>query len=714
MQAHRFAVLAAMIVCLGGSALAQDDELPLSNWGAPPYWSPLVQPRAEGGPDGTMVARTQGMKAQAEALPSSPLPFVAITPCRIVDTRINILDGFHRPNFDDDETRTLPFPSSTDCSGLPATAGAWSVNIQFRPLTQLAYLTAYPTGITRPGVSTMTAGPAAWVQNAAIVPAGTSGAIDIYCQYAGRVVIDINGYYGPLGVVTSVNTLTGDVTLAEGSNVTITPSGNTLTIAASGGPGGVLPTGTTGQTLYNDGLGWSASSVLTNDGSDTVAVNGNLSLPPTTSAFSGVLTLGGAPFLHNYPGLTSFSTFVGLYAGNFAMTGQFNTAVGDSSLSSNTTGASNTAIGSNTLRANTTGNGNTGVGDGSLAANTTGVSNSALGAYSLTANTTGNRNAAVGVSSLAVNSGGSSNAALGAYTLAANTTGGYNAAIGSSSMHANTTGSQNVAVGASTLYNNTTASYNTTSGVNSLFTNTTGQYNTAAGYTALYYNTTGSNNVANGANALGANTIGSNNIAVGYNAGSVLTTGNSNIDIGNPGVAAEAGTIRIGSLGTHTRAFIAGISGVTTAGAAVPVLIDANGQLGTISSSSIRFKQDVTDMGAASSGLMQLRPVTFYYKADRNPSGRTLRYGLIAEEVERVMPELVVRDATGQPETVAYHELPAMLLNELQKQQAINRAQQAEIEALTAALAADRDQQRQLDAVTARLAALEANQARQR
>ena len=197
MTARRLAILAVMIVCLGGLAMAQEEELPLANWGAPPYWTPpLLNQLGNKAADG-MIARAQGMQGQAEALPSSPLPFVAIAPCRIVDTRINNPDGFHQPNFADDEARTFPFPSSIDCPGLPATAGAWSLNIQFRPMTQLSYLTAYPSGTTLPVASTMTAGPAAWVQNAAIVPAGTGGAIDIFCQYAGRVIIDVNGYFAP-------------------------------------------------------------------------------------------------------------------------------------------------------------------------------------------------------------------------------------------------------------------------------------------------------------------------------------------------------------------------------------------------------------------------------------------------------------------------------------------------------------------------------------
>ena len=255
---RRTVAVAVVIVCLGGLAIAQDEDLPLSNWGALPYWTPAVTPQAERAAGGSFLARTEGMRARTQSFSSSPLPFVAIAPCRIVDTRVASSDGFHQPNFADDETRTFNFPASPDCPGLPATAGAYSVNIQFRPTSRLAYLTAFPTGTTMPTVATLVGNPAWWTTNAAIVPAGTGGQIDIYCQFAGPVVIDINGYYAAQSLVSSLNTLTGDVTLAQGSNVTITPSGNTLTIAASAGSGGVLPTGTTGQTLYDNGSSWIA------------------------------------------------------------------------------------------------------------------------------------------------------------------------------------------------------------------------------------------------------------------------------------------------------------------------------------------------------------------------------------------------------------------------------------------------------------------------
>ena len=162
-----------------------------------------------------------------------------------------------------------------------------------------------------------------------------------------------------------------------------------------------------------------------------------------------------------------------------------------------------------------------------------------------------------------------------------------------------------------------------------LASNTTGYLNTASGFEALYFNTTGSGNTASGYAALRRNTTGSRNIALGRYAGSALTTGNYNIAIGNYGVAGEGSTIRIGAAGTHTRAFIAGIRGVTTGNAnAIPVVVDSAGQLGTVSSSR-RFKQDMADMGDTSERLLELRPVVFRYKQEQTvPNGEIpLEYG---------------------------------------------------------------------------------------
>ncbi len=159
--------------------------------------------------------------------------------------------------------------------------------------------------------------------------------------------------------------------------------------------------------------------------------------------------------------------------------------------------------------------------------------------------------------------------------------------------------------------------------------------------------------------------------STGYSAGSSLTTGYLNIAIGNIGVAAKGRTTRIGTAGNHTRAFIAGIRGVTTGVAnGIPVLVDSNGQLGTVSSSR-RFKKDIRDMGDATAKLLELRPVMFKYKQEQTmPDGGEVppEYGLIAEEVAEIMPDLVLYDDRGKPFTVKYHMLSSMLLNEMKKQ----------------------------------------------
>jgi hypothetical protein len=341
-------------------------------------------------------------------------------------------------------------------------------------------------------------------------------------------------------------------------------------------------------------------------------------------------------------------------------------------------GSYNTASGYQCLYSNTTGKYNTASGVQSLASNTAGAYNAATGMQSLYSNTTGSQNTATGMQSLYSNTTGVHNTASGMQCLYSNTTGIGNTASGAYSLYFNTAGFDNTASGYQSLYSNTTGNANTATGEASLYYNTTGYFNTADGVFSLQWNNSGSQNTASGFASLNYNTTGIGNIALGYQAGFYLTTGNYNIDIGNSGVAAEGNTIRIGD-SNQTRAFIAGIRGVTTgASDAVAVLIDSNGQLGTVSS-SIRLKQDVADMGDASSRLMELRPVMFHYKA--HPDG-PLQYGLIAEEVNEVMPELVVRDATSQVESVAYHEMPAMLLNELQKQHATIQAQQAQIEEL--------------------------------
>lgn len=213
--------------------------------------------------------------------------------------------------------------------------------------------------------------------------------------------------------------------------------------------------------------------------------------------------------------------------------------------------------------------------------------------------------------------------------------------------------------------------------------------NTATGAGALLNNVTGHSNTANGAFALFNNTSGDGNIALGNSAGLLRTTGNFNIDIGNPGLAGESNTIRIGN-NQHTRTFITGIRGVTTGNAnAIPVLIDSLGQIGTLSSSR-RFKKEIKPIEKASEAILALEPVTFQYKNDKT---NTPQYGLIAEQVADINPDLVMRDDNGEIYTVRYDAVNAMLLNEFLKERRKNAEQHAiitrlekRIEALAAGL----------------------------
>ena len=263
------------------------------------------------------------------------------------------------------------------------------------------------------------------------------------------------------------------------------------------------------------------------------------------------------------------------------------------------------------------------------------------------------------------------------------------------------------AIGFQALFSNTTGEWNTAIGANVLPVNTTGSFNTAVGTIALFNNTTGNNNTAVGSEALRNNNSGNNNIALGNSAGSNLITGSDNIDIGNVGVAGESGVIRIGTEGTHTATYIAGINEAPLVhGAAVAVGITPDGQLG-VRASSVRFKELVKPIDKASEAIFSLQPVTFRYKKD--PAALP-QFGLVAEEVAKVNPDLVTRDVEGKPFTVRYEEINAMLLNEFLKEhrkvkalevglaqqqkdfQAIVARQQKQIEALNTGLQRVSDQ----------------------
>jgi hypothetical protein len=287
---------------------------------------------------------------------------------------------------------------------------------------------------------------------------------------------------------------------------------------------------------------------------------------------------------------------------------------------------------------------------------TTGSKNTALGFRALFKNEDGNFNTAVGSQALAnTTTGGGANTGIGIQALFFNTTGDFNVAVGGGALRESTTASFNTAVGEGALLSDKTGNENTATGKDALRSNTVGSGNTANGIRALNFNRTGERNTAIGFNSLVQNTTGSFNVALGAGAGSAVSTADDVICIGRGVVGDNFG-------GT---CFIGNIRGVQTQNAnALPVVIDGAGQLGTVASSE-RFKKDIAIMGQASEGILSLRPVTFHYKKD---TMGTPQFGLIAEEVAKVNPALVLPDKEGKPYTVRYDAVNAMLLNEFLKE----------------------------------------------
>jgi hypothetical protein len=330
------------------------------------------------------------------------------------------------------------------------------------------------------------------------------------------------------------------------------------------------------------------------------------------------------------------------------------------------------------------GTNNTAFGDGALE-NNQGNNNTAFGHSPLRFNIFGKQNTATGAFALNKNDLGDDNTATGFQAMLESGTGSRNTATGQSALqHNGTLGNDNTATGASALYRNTHGFSNTASGASSLFANTTGSRNMAAGFQALHRNTTGERNTAIGDGSLSNNTTGSFNVALGAGAGSGVITANDVICIGRA----------VNGVNVSGTCFIGNIRGVTTQNAnALPVVIDGAGQLGTVASSE-RFKKDIAIMGQASEGILSLRPVTFHYKTDGE---NTPQFGLIAEDVAKVNPNLVVRDKNGEICTVRYEAVNAMLLNEFLKEhrkveqltkefQTTVALQQKQIEALTTGL----------------------------
>jgi hypothetical protein len=354
---------------------------------------------------------------------------------------------------------------------------------------------------------------------------------------------------------------------------------------------------------------------------------------------------------------------------------------------------------------------NTAEGTQALFSLTTGVWNTALGFQTLFSDTTGGSNTATGVRALFSNVNGVNNTATGVLALAGNTSGFNNTANGWAALNANSTGAHNTAVGVNALFHNN-ANFQTAVGRDALFANTVGAENVAVGYKALAANTvagfsvavgfqaldvaTGGQNTAVGDNALGSVTTGARNTALGDLAGSNLTTGTNNVYIGvfqSAGAANESNTTRIRNIAT------------TPLNTGMFVEVDANGKLGFITSSR-RYKHDIEPMANASEALFALKPVTFRYNGEIDPAHAKM-FGLIAEDVAKVSPNLAVRDAKGEVVAIRSDSINAMLLNEFLKEhrrvedlQATVAQQQKGMEVLTAQL---KEQAAQIQKVSAQL-----------
>ena len=363
--------------------------------------------------------------------------------------------------------------------------------------------------------------------------------------------------------------------------------------------------------------------------------------------------------------------------------GTYNTALGWSSLGFNVTGNFNTGVGAATLLTNTADN-NTATGAGALLNNTTGSKNTANGTFALFSNIAGGFNTAIGFQALK-DSTGDDNTATGADALLFNAIGNDNTATGENALRNNTIGNANTATGQQALLANTNGTGNTATGQQALLANTTGTSNAAVGELALLNSRTGNSNTAVGSGALESNTTGSGNIALGYLAGFNVTTANNVICIGADGNNVD------------DSCYIGNIFGSASSNG-VAVLVNSNGRLGTMTSSA-RFKDEIKPMDKASEAILALRPVSFRYKKEIDPA-RTSQFGLVAEEVEKVNRDLVVRDKEGKAYSVRYDQVNAMLLNEFLKEHKTAQELKNEIAELTATV---REQAAQIQKVSARL-----------
>ncbi|MGC2108868.1 MAG: tail fiber domain-containing protein [Candidatus Korobacteraceae bacterium] len=504
--------------------------------------------------------------------------------------------------------------------------------------------------------------------------AGTGGGIGIKASSSSTAGTGIRG----------IETATSGVTTGVSAYV-VSPAG-TAAVFNNAGHGKII----SGQ---NNG-----TEKFSVDGSGNVNVAGEYEIGGTGIFGIGYpsdnnLFIGAGAGVNCQQGGCQYNVFVGNLAGNSKTAGDANAFYGYEAGKNNTDGSKDTYIGyqagfssTNYMSAQ-----NTFTGYQAGYSDTTAAGNSFYGSQAGYSNTIGTQNTFVGLEAGYTNINGAENSFYGQGAGYSNTVGDGNTYAGYEAGYSNVQGNGGTFMGVNAgtfATGNSDSFFGAGAGSGDPTTGyDTGDTNSFFGAQAGHYNTSGISNTFLGAFAGQGNTAGSNNSYVGYNSGTQNAGGSHNIYIANVGASSENYTIRIGAQGLHTAAYIAGIYGATSS-SGVPVYINSNGQLGT-QTSSLRFKEQVRDMGDSTSALMKLRPVTFFYKPEYAKGDRTLQYGLIAEEVAQVYPELVAYDNDGQPYTVRYQYLASMLLNEVQKQyrraedQAdVIKAQQQQIETL--------------------------------
>jgi len=656
-----------LILCpIAVIAQVQRDVAPLTPWSAPLYWQPTPKNAAiAAGMPATFGDAANAVGPNA-ATPIGSLVFVGMTPCRIADTRTGsgFTGAFGPPIMAGGATRTFPIQSSTTCT-IPAIAQAYSFNITIVPPGFVNFIIVWPTGQPRPNASTLNGFVSTVIANAAIVPAGTSGSVNVFTSENTNIIIDINGYYAP-------------------------QTGITLAQATAGAPS-LSFTNDPGTGIFSSGAN-TVSIATAGTSRLTVRSDGDLDL-------TGNIRKEGTLFLHS---LGNSNTGLGLSALSTNTTGNWNTASGAFALFSNTNGGYNTATGVQALFSNTAGVANTATGVQALFSNTGGGANTASGYYALLSNTTGGYNTATGAAALRANTAGESNTASGVDALSSNTTGGANTATGRLALGFNTTGSLNTASGIQALTSNTTGSYNTASGYEALGLNTTGRYNTGSGVDALFYNTAGSYNTAIGDEAgrgidySTANTTGSVNTFIGYAAGPGTSTqlinataigANALVSASNALVLGDSSvSVGIGTQAPSTKLQVVGDIRIGTSGNNGCLQSFGGAPIAGTCSSDMRLKQNIEPFAPVLDKVVQLQPVSYEWNADEHPEyhfGSDRTSGLIAQHVEKVFPTMVSTDEHGY-KAVNYSQVPLLLLQAMREQQEVIQLLRSEVEELKA------------------------------